>query len=161
VERGLAKLLLVHPGAFERQSIAEHFRRKTGADVETTRTVPEGIEKIATRRFDLALIDAPSPESPVMELAALAAQRNIPVLCLSGNSFASAELRGLGYQYLEKPLDCDLLVRKSMWIMGENRRLITELAAATDKMETNIRRLKAEIKESHRLFDAIVRRLGY
>jgi DNA-binding NtrC family response regulator len=161
VGRGLAKLLLVHQEPIECRSIADHLRRKTGADVEITLTAPEGIEKMTGGLFDLALIHALSPEKPALELAAVAASRSIPVLWLSGDSVASVRLRRLGYQYLEMPFDRDLLVSESERMVVERRRLLDGVAASASKMEFNLRLLKTEIAESYRLFDSIMRRLGY
>jgi DNA-binding response OmpR family regulator len=152
---------MVHRESVECRRIAEHLRKRAGADVEITMAAPQGMEKIASGRFDLALVHAILPETPAVQLATVAANRNTPVLWLSENQSASARLRELGYQYLEKPINCDLLAFEAALILTEGRRLVREVAATACKMEFSLERLRAEIVESYRMFDSIVRRLGH
>ena len=143
----MAKLLIVHRESVECWRIAEHLRERAGAEVEITMTAPQGMEKIANGRFDLALVHAILPEMPAVQLATVAANRNTPVLWLSENQSASVRLRQLGYQYLEKPINCDLLTFETALILTESRRLIREVAATACKMEFNLEGLKTEIAE--------------
>lgn len=80
---------------------------------------------------------------------------------LSEDQSASAQLLRLGYRHLEKPINCDLLAFEAARIFTESRRLIREVAATACKIEFNLENLRAEIVESHRIFDSILRRLGH
>ena len=159
----MTRLLLVHQEPTEGQFIADHLRQRAGAEVIFSLTASQGARMIADRRFDLALIDAIFPGSPGrgIQLAALAANQNTPVLLLSEKAATSVQLKHLGYSFLEKPFDLEVLVSESQRIMRDDRSIGGRLAAAIGNKQPDLSALTAEIAEAHRLFDLAVTRLGY
>jgi DNA-binding response OmpR family regulator len=155
-----AQFLLVHHEPDESRVIVENLRHKADAEVASARTVSEGARLIAARHFDLALIDAVLPDMAGMQLASLAANQNMPVLLLSENSSSSAHVRRLGYPYLEKPFDVEVLVAESIAIVRRARLIVRDVAISADRVEATMKALAAEVAEAHRLFDLIISRLG-
>jgi DNA-binding response OmpR family regulator len=159
--RAKPRLLLVHQEPGECGAFAEHLRRNADATVEFTVNAIQGEVMLTYGHFDLAIIDAILPEMPGTQLVALAAKRKTPVLLLSGAPSESAQLRTLGYPYLERPLNLDALVAETQRVIRETRLIIGTVRASAATMEAKINALAVEMAEAHRLFDLIMARLGY
>lgn len=153
------QFLLVHRDPTECRFIAECLRQKMGAMVESTSFIAEGQQLIAQKHFDLALIEVVLPDVAGIELAALAANQNVPVLLLSENSVSTDHARRLGYPYLEKPFDVDLLVAELVALMQRTRHAVREAAASGHRMVSAMQSLAAEVNEANRRFDLIMSRL--
>ena len=109
-------------------------------EVERAETGLAGAKMIAAARYDLAIIDAGLPQISGLELAELAADRNIPVLLISGHPQAADDLQQFGFPYLAKPFPLD--------------RFISEVTETMRDFSENIRSVKEASKKMMSSFEA-------
>jgi two-component system OmpR family response regulator len=135
--------------------IAEYFRDDLGMVVECAHSGPAGALKLARGRYDFALIDVPLGEVSGLDLAALAANGNTPVLLISGSPEFNLKLHQFGYTYLPKPFTLEALRIEATRVMDEHAANIARVKASAARMEANRLTLQAAMAASDRSLDAV------
>jgi DNA-binding response OmpR family regulator len=157
----VARILLVQNDPLLCQAVSDYHKSCAADELECALTGSSAEHLLAAGGFEVAAISAILPDRSGIELAALAVNENIPVLMLSANSLVSRELERLHYQYLQHPFTLEALLCETKRVMHEAREHFSRVNASFSKMDASLAALQAEMAESHRLFDAIVARLGY
>jgi DNA-binding NtrC family response regulator len=119
--------------------------------VHCARNGNDGKKLLETRSFDLALIDAHMPGIPGLELAAVAANENIPALIMSGHPDAAEKCDRFGFPYLSKPFGLEALARETERVMADKAAIIRQVKEATGRMRAEMQKLKSAMAESARL----------
>jgi DNA-binding response OmpR family regulator len=102
-------ILLVDDEAALRDSMRAALEA-AGFSVETAANGIEMRAAIATRRFDLVVLDALLPGERGLDLAGLAMRHGLHVLMMTGDSFTLDGVVGLEYPILPKPFHLSRLV---------------------------------------------------
>lgn len=147
----MKRVLLIEDEPLICELIVDCLGEQFNADVQCARDGTLGAQMLASRHFDIAIIDVGLPQISGIELAAFAANENIPVLLISGHPAINDKLRALGYPYLEKPFGIDALMREAARVISESRENIRRVKASAEKMLINTKELSASLAESRRL----------
>jgi two-component system OmpR family response regulator len=132
-----------------------------GADVVCARTSDEGAQILASRPFNLALIDMMMPgRMTAMALAELASNQNTPCLLMSGHPDAREAAVRLGLPYLEKPFSIEALFSESRRVMAQSRENVSIVKEAVAKVKTSETRLSAAITTTLRSVEELRRTIG-
>jgi DNA-binding response OmpR family regulator len=151
----VGKVLLVNDEPMICNLIGEYFRDNLGLMVECAHSGPAGALKLARGRYDFALIDVSLQEISGLDLAALAANGNTPVLLISGHPESNFKLHQFGYPYLPKPFTLDALRVEAARIMDEHAANIARVKASAARMEASRVALQVAMAASDRLLDAV------
>jgi len=138
-----ASLLIVDDERGIRESLGALLREE-GYAVETAATGEECLKKLADRAVDLVILDVWLPHMDGMEtLEKIGAQENPPmVVMVSGHASIETAVRAtkLGaFDFLEKPLSAEKTV------------LVVKNALDYLRLESENRRLRAELEKRHRI----------
>lgn len=147
----MKKILLIDDDPLVCDLIVDWFADKFGTEVLCPRHGILGARMMLSSYFDLAIIDADLPEISGLELAAFAANENIPVLLVSGHPGTSDQLERLRYPFLAKPLTLHKLTAEAVRVIAESQENIRRVRAQAAKMLANTEALSAEVAESRRL----------
>jgi DNA-binding NtrC family response regulator len=155
----MKRVLLIEDQPMICDLIADCFGERFSTEVVCARSGVLGARMIAGSHFDLAIIDLGLPQISGLELAAYAANENIPMLLVSGHPGGNEKLQRLGYPYLEQPFGLDALHQAALRVIHESRENIRRVQSSARKMlagkealsaaVTEARRLLAEIKAQH------------
>jgi DNA-binding response OmpR family regulator len=136
-------------------TFADAFANDWAAQVRCVDTGRLAAELIETGTYDLAIIDANMPDISGLELGRRAANRNVPALLCSGNPNTLQKLADFGVPHLAKPFALDLLILESARVITEAqsnirkvRQTCTQLLAATGRLEAEMARSSALVRES-------------
>jgi DNA-binding response OmpR family regulator len=151
----VGKVLLVNDEPMICNLIGEYFRDNLGLMVECAHSGPAGALKLARGRYDFAIIDVSLQEISGLDLAALAANGNTPVLLISGHPESNFKLHQFGYPYLPKPFTLDALRVEAARIMDEHAANIARVKASAARMEASRVALQVAMAASDRLLDAV------
>jgi two-component system catabolic regulation response regulator CreB len=124
-----------------------------GAEVLWAASGGKGAEILASRTFDLALIDMGMPEVSGATLAELAANQNTPSILITGDPDATAKALGFGFPYLPKPFQVQELVELARLVIARNVENVHLVKEAAARMAATAQRLNDAISESHRLLE--------
>ena len=111
------KILVADPEPMICELIAAVFDA-VGMQVVAVGTAPEGLTALLTESFDLAIIEAMLPGGAGINLAAVAADEQIPALLMSGHPSEILRLHALGFPFIQKPFSMKGLVVKAVQIMS-------------------------------------------
>jgi hypothetical protein len=92
-----------------------------------------------------------------MELAAIAANENTPLLLLSGQSEADDKLEEPNYPDLANPFSLDRLLAESKQVVAEARENIRRAKASAVRMRASAEALRATLTELRQLLSRIER----
>jgi len=110
-----------------------------------------GASVLASRTFDLALIDVVLPGVSGLVLAAVAANTNTPALMMSGHPDAAENCESFGFLYLTKPFGIETLCRKTAKVLEGTCEAIRRTQEAAARMQEARKRLNDEIALGKRL----------
>jgi DNA-binding response OmpR family regulator len=153
-EDAMGKVLVVNDEPLICNLIAEYFQDDLGLVVECAHSGSAGALKLQYGCYDFALIDVLLQEVSGLDLAALAANGNTPVLLISGHAEFNLKLRQFGYPYLTKPFTLDSLRIEAARVMSEHAANIARVKASAARMEASRLSLQAAMAASDRLLDA-------
>jgi DNA-binding response OmpR family regulator len=122
-----------------------------GAQVLCAANGTEGAKLLASNTFDLALIDAVLHDLSGFEVAAVAANANIPALMMSGHPDAAENCESFGFPYVTKPFEIEALRRETAKVLEDRDAAIQRTKEAVAKMQEATKRLKDEIAVTARL----------
>jgi CheY-like chemotaxis protein len=131
--------------------VSEILQTDFSATLVCVKTGTLAAQAIATGRFDLAIIDVGMSEICGYDLAARAANRNIPALLCSGHPDADAKLRGTDCPYLAKPFGIDELVSQAALAMAQAGENIHRIQASLAKIRGVVEGLAADMARSDQL----------
>jgi CheY-like chemotaxis protein len=134
-----------------RDLLTDILRIDFAATVSSYSTGERAAAAIATGAFDLAIIDVGLPEISGYELAARAANMNIPTLLCTGHPDAVAKLKQVGCPHLAKPFQINDLVCEAAVVMVNATENIRRVKASLTKLRLTVEGLEADIAESRRL----------
>jgi DNA-binding response OmpR family regulator len=137
------------------ETLAFNFVREAmiplGAQVLCAANGTEGAKLLASSTFDLALIDAVLHDLSGFEVAAVAANANIPALMMSGHPDAAENCESFGFPYVTKPFEIEALRRETGTVLEDRNAAIQRTKEAVAKMQEATKRLKDEIAVTARL----------
>jgi DNA-binding response OmpR family regulator len=151
----MKRVLLIEDEPLISDLIVDCFGSMFDAEVECASDGFSGARMIAGLHFDLAVIDVGLPLISGFELAAFAANENIPVLLVSGHPGLNEKLRRFGYPYLEKPFGLKALCAEAVRAIGESQENIRRVKDSAARMWANTEALSAALAESQRLLREI------
>jgi DNA-binding response OmpR family regulator len=151
----VGKVLVVEEEPLICSMICQYLQDDLGMVVECAHSGPAGALKLVRGQYDLALIDVSSRGAAGLDLAALAADGNTPVLLISGQPESNFKLHQFGYPYLLKPFTLDALRIEAALVMGEHAANIARVKACAARMETSRVALQAAMATSDRLLDTV------
>jgi DNA-binding NtrC family response regulator len=101
----MPRILLIEDD-FDVRTVFEHILIDADFQVDTTQTITAGKELLRFRTYDLVIADGRLPDGTGTELADEAAERDIPVLIVTGYAFIMRELTKCPgrYNVLLKPM---------------------------------------------------------
>lgn len=108
-----------------------------GCDVHCALDGHVGRALLQTRRFDLALIDGLMPGVPGLVLTAVAANRNIPALMMSGHPDEAMKYDRFGFPYLSKPFGLEALAREVEKVMADKAEAVRRVREAVALMSAD------------------------
>jgi DNA-binding NtrC family response regulator len=132
------------------QSLTEQF----DANVECALSAPDGANRLQATHFDFVLIDVMLTGGSGIEVAAIAANENTPVLLTSGHPEVQLQLKQFRFPFLRKPFSLAALSIQAAQIMSEASDNIRQVKAATARLEVNLDALNAAMAQSRRLLAA-------
>ena len=147
----MTSVLVVEPDRAICDFIAEALQSDLFAAVKCVHSGSEGLRAIQGGGFDLAIIDVRLPQISGFDLAAKAANRNIPTLLCSGHPDAVKTLRGLDLPHLSKPFSYQELVHASAQVIVFSSENILRVRATIGQVKTAMDGLSVAIADSQRL----------
>jgi DNA-binding response OmpR family regulator len=153
----MAKILVVD----DEPLICEVVGAFLGAEVACAQTAAEGAALIRDGRFDLAVIDTQLRDCSGLDLAALAANENLPVLLTSERPDIWRELEQAAIPFLAKPFDRAELASKANAILGATAENIRRVKESVARLHATGDALRDVLAHANRLLDvsrAITRR---
>jgi DNA-binding NtrC family response regulator len=114
-----------------------------------------GAKKLQAEHFDLALIDGTLPEISGLELAAIAANRNIPALVIAGHPQTIERLDRVGCPYLVKPFALEQLLSEAARVMAEAADNIRRVKASAAQLQTGVSGLMTTLGETQQLIERL------
>jgi CheY-like chemotaxis protein len=147
----MTKVLVVDNDPLVCDLVVDLMEVDLAAEVRRAMTGALAAEAIDGGAFDLAIIDAFTPEISGFKLAERAANRNIPSLLCTGHPDALTKLQEHGYPHVAKPFKpVDLIheAAKAITAAAEN---IARVKASAARLQATAEGLKDAIDESRRL----------
>ena len=156
------KVLVIDDEAIICDLIGEYFREDLGMVVECVKSGTEGAMVLERERFDLALIDVTMSGMSGLDLAALAANEDTPVLLITGHPESNLKLSQFGFPHLCKPFTLEKLRIEAAKVMNQHVENIALVKASARRMQASSEALKAAMSQADRMMDAITaqQRLG-
>jgi DNA-binding NtrC family response regulator len=151
--RAMTKVLVVDNDPLVCDLVADLMEVDLAAEVKRAMTGTLAAEAIDGGAFDLAIIDVFMPEISGLELAARAANRNIPSLLCTGHPDALAQLQEHDYPHLAKPFRVADLVHEAAKAITAAAENIARVKASAAKMLATAKGLQGAIDESRRLIN--------
>jgi DNA-binding response OmpR family regulator len=124
-----------------------------GANIQCAMKGRSGRKLLASRHFDLAIIDVVLPDASGFALAALAANENTPVLFITGHPNRIARLNQYDLPYLRKPFELARLRAEAEQVMAESRQNIQRIKQGMTRLRANLAGLADTMATSRRLVD--------
>lgn len=150
----MQKLLIIDDEPTICQILSQVLAEAFDATVECALSAPDGANRLISTHFDFALIDVMLVGGSGIDVAAVAAGENTPVLMTSGHPDVQFTLQQCEFPYLRKPFSIAALSIRSAEIMAEGANNIRQVKAATSRLQVNLDQLKAAMARSRRLLDA-------
>ena len=154
----MTSVLVVEPDRIICDFVAEALQSDLLASVKCVHSGSEGLHAIQGGCFDLAIIDVRLPQISGFDLAAKAANRNIPTLLCSGHPDALLKLQGLDLPHLSKPFSMQQLIHASAQVIVFSKENVVRMRATIGQAQTTMERLSIAIADTDRLI-AETRRL--
>jgi DNA-binding response OmpR family regulator len=151
----MKKVLLIDDDPLICDCIVDWFGDKFGMEVLCPRRGMLGARMMMSLHFDLAIIDVDVPEISGLELAAFAANENIPVLLTSSRPGKSDQLGRLRYPFLAKPFKLLELTAEVVRVIAESHENIRRVKESAAKMLASTEGLSVAVAESRRLLQEI------
>ena len=109
-----------------------------GAKVHCAYDGHDGKKLLEAQSFDLVLIDALMPGIPGLELAAIAANQNIPAMIMSGHPDVAEKCDRFGFPYLSKPFGLDVLARETAKVLADKAAIVLQVKEAVARMKVEM-----------------------
>lgn len=110
---------------------------------------PQGAELLRNRSFDLALIDIMVGGVSGFALAEMAAERNTPVLLMSGHPDATDKLERFEFPHLNKPFGLQTLLSEAKRTMMAGPRNVRLIQYAVARMRLGTQRSHQAATSGH------------
>jgi DNA-binding response OmpR family regulator len=146
----MAKILVVDDEPLVSEVVSEFL----DAEVTCALTGMRGAQMILSGQFDLAVIDVLLPDCSGLELVALAANENLPVLVTAERPESWIELGRTTLPFLPKPFDRSELVSKAREILGATAENLRRVKLSVARLRATGDSLAAAMAESSRLLKA-------
>ena len=130
------------------RDFATEARVSLGAQVYCAANGTDGVTLLASRAFDLALVEAGLSGRSSFSVAAAAATANTPTLMISGHPDAARACEVFGFPYLSKPFGTEALRREAAKIMEQHDAALRRTKEAVAKMHAETERLRDEVATS-------------
>lgn len=130
----VVKIVIVDDEYLVCDVIADGMRSLLGATVETAFTGRDAAALLENDEFNLAIIDATLPDMSGLDLARLAANRDVPVVLISGDAGISLRLAQFDYPFLVKPFSISALIMVSSRVIAESQENIHRIKMSTAKL---------------------------
>lgn len=135
--------------------LRDFFEKNQRMLVQCAHTGSEATRMLTQERYDLALIDIPLPGISSLELAALAANGNTPVLLMTGDPILHLTMQQFAFPYVGKPFTLDALRIAAAQVMSDHARHLACVRTSLEGIRANGDALTKAMAESDRLLDVI------
>jgi DNA-binding NtrC family response regulator len=135
--------------------LREFFHKSQGMLVQCAHAGPDATRMLKRECYDLALIGIPLTGSSAFDLVKLAANRNTPVLLMTGHSLLQLEMQRCAISYLGKPFTLVALGAAAGRIMNDRGRQVASLKASLTKLQAGRDALARSMDEADRLLDVV------
>ena len=146
----MAKILVVDDEPLVSEVVSEFL----DAEVTCALTGMRGAQMILSGQFDLAVIDVMLPDCSGLDLAALAANENLPVLVTAERPEIWLKLERTALPFLPKPFDRSELVSKAQEILGATAQNLRRVKHSVARLRATGDSLAAAMAESSQLLKA-------
>jgi DNA-binding response OmpR family regulator len=113
--------------------------------VSSASSVDDAIALLRRDPPDAAIIDAILPHSSGLQLAALALDRGVPVLIVTGEPSTRERLESVGCPYLAKPFPINVLIAETNALLDEALQRRAQLALLLPRLVTKAAPLRIAI----------------
>jgi DNA-binding NtrC family response regulator len=133
--------------------IQDFFETSQGMIVQCAHTGSDATRMLTQQQYDLAVIDLSLPGISSIELAALAANGNTPVLLMTGDPVLHLTMQQFAFPYMAKPFTLDALRTAAAQVMSDRARHVVALKTSLGKLHANRDALTKAMAESDRVLD--------
>lgn len=140
--------------------LVEDCLRDGGAEVYSAPSAEAGVTLLASRYFDLALIDVLLQDTSGILVAEIAANRNTPVVLITGHDDTAMRLRQFDFPHLVKPFNLAQLSEAVAAVMADRHRNIRRLTDGLARMHANLAGLDVDIMKAGDLIAKAQRSVG-
>jgi DNA-binding NtrC family response regulator len=112
--------------------------RRTGSEVHSATSAEAGVALLASRYFDLALVDVRLQDSSGILVAEIAANHNTPVVLVTGHADTALRLRQFDFPHMLKPFNLTQLTDTVAAVMADRHRNIQRLTDGLARMHANL-----------------------
>jgi DNA-binding NtrC family response regulator len=135
--------------------IQDYFETSQGMTVQCAHTGSEATRMLTQQQYDLAVIGISLPGTSSIELAALAANGNTPVLLMTGDPVLHLTMQQFAFPYMAKPFTLDALRTAAAQVMRDRTRYVVALKASLERLRANRNALMKAMAESDRVLDVV------
>jgi DNA-binding NtrC family response regulator len=131
--------------------LVEDCLRRAGSEVYSATSAEAGTALLASRYFDLALIDVLLQDTSGILLAEIAANQNTPVVLVTGHADTALRLIQFDFPHMLKPFNVTQLTEAVAAVMADRHRNIQRLTDSLARMHANLAGLEMETSKFGRL----------
>jgi DNA-binding NtrC family response regulator len=124
--------------------LVEDCLRHAGSEVHSATSADAGVRLLASRYFDLAFIDVLLQDNSGILLAEIAADRNTPVVLMTGHSDTALRLKQFDFPHMLKPFKMAQLTEAVTLAMNDRHRNIQRLTDGLARLHANLAGLDME-----------------
>ena len=131
--------------------LVEDCLTHAGSEVYSAPSAQAGVALLASRYFDVALIDVLLQDTSGILVAEVAANRNTPVVLITGHDATAMRLRQFGFPHILKPFNVTQLREAVAAVMADRHRNIQRLTDGLARMHANLAGLDVETAKTRRM----------
>jgi DNA-binding NtrC family response regulator len=124
--------------------LVEDCLRHTGSEVYSAPSAQAGVTLLASRYFDLALIDVLLQDTSGILLAEIAANQNTPVVLITGHADTALRLKQFDFPHILKPFNVAQLNEAVAQVIADRHGNIQRLTDGLARMHANLAGLDME-----------------
>ena len=131
--------------------LVEDCLSHAGSEVHSAPSAEAGAALLASRHFDLALIDVLLQDTSGILVAEIAANQNTPVVLMTGHDATAVRLRQFDFPHMLKPFNITQLTEAVAAVMADRHRNIQRLTDGLARMHANLAGLDVETTKTAQL----------
>jgi DNA-binding NtrC family response regulator len=120
------------------RDLVEDCLRQAGYEAHSAKSAESGVKLLASRYFDLALIDVLLQDNSGIRLAKIAADQNTPVVLMTGHVQTALRLRQFDFPHMLKPFKATELTEAVALVIADRHRNVQRLTDGLARMRANL-----------------------